>query len=157
LSVTEPAHVFSIRPAEAADLPALQDICEEGGLYRVQTVADISVAVDAAGQPVGFIHIEAVHDDARPDANGAYVYPVAVREAWQRLGVGRALMAYARAERGALKLVACKPSQDFYPKAGFAPIGWERIAARIARDCELCAARESCAPIPFGCDARGTT
>jgi N-acetylglutamate synthase-like GNAT family acetyltransferase len=53
------------------------------------------------------------------------------------------------ADRGELKLVACKESQGFYPKAGFESVDWDVIAARIAWDCERCAAREACGPLPF--------
>jgi predicted N-acetyltransferase YhbS len=132
-------------------------ICEESGLALIEDLTDTSVAVNDKDIPVGFIHIETVTDDANPSANGAYVYPVAVFEAWRHQGVATALIRYA-AEittkvatefAGELRLVACKPSQGFYPKVGFKPVGWNLIAARIARDCDLCVAREACKPIPF--------
>jgi predicted N-acetyltransferase YhbS len=126
-------------------------ICEEGGLDVIATVADSFVAANSEDVPVGFIHIKTVTDDEDPVANGAYVYPIAEFEAWQRCGVARALIGHALEASGGdgLRLVACKPSQGFYPRVGFAPIGWERIAARIARDCDLCDLREACAPLPF--------
>jgi predicted N-acetyltransferase YhbS len=148
-----PAPLFSIRPAEKRDLAYLQMICYESGLAVIEDLTDTSVAVNDRDTPVGFIHIETVADDANPAANGAYVYPVAVFEAWRHQGVASALIRHAAetmAEAtGELKLVACKPSQGFYPKAGFKPVSWNLIAARIARDCDLCVAREACAPIPF--------
>jgi predicted N-acetyltransferase YhbS len=130
-------------------------ICEESGLAVIETVADSSVAANDEGIPIGFIHIETVVDDVDPAANGAYVYPVAVFEAWQHRGVARALIEHALATEatavaGGLKLVACESSQGFYPRVSFEPIGWECIAARIARDCDLCDLREACAPVPFG-------
>ncbi|MDR1015153.1 MAG: GNAT family N-acetyltransferase [Coriobacteriales bacterium] len=146
---------FAIRAAEERDLPYIQLICDEGGLASLTDVADVSVAVGDEGLPVGFIHIETVTDDTRPAANGAYVYPVAVLGAWQRRGVASALVAHAFEERGGLRLVACKPSQGFYPKVGFEPVPWERIAVRIARDCELCVAREACGPVPFALSGAG--
>jgi predicted N-acetyltransferase YhbS len=124
-------------------------ICHEGGLARIEDFADTSVAVNDRDIPVGFIHIETVTDDTNPAANGAYVYPVAVFEAWRHQGVATALIEHEAKTAGKLRLVACKPSQGFYPKVGFKPIGWNLIAARIAHDCDLCVAREACKPIPF--------
>jgi predicted N-acetyltransferase YhbS len=145
------APLFTIRVAEERDLVYLQMICEEGGLAVTETVADSLVAVNDEDVPVGFIHIETVSDDANPAANGAYVYPVAVFEGWQHCGVARALIerVLEAAPADGLRLVACSPSRGFYPKVGFEPVGWERIAARIARDCELCAIRDACTPLPF--------
>jgi GNAT superfamily N-acetyltransferase len=143
------APLFTIRPAEERDLVYLQMICEEGGLAPIEAVADATVAANDEDIPVGFIHIETVTDDADPAANGAYVYPIAVFEAWQRYGVATALIRHAAQAAGDLRLVACTPSQGFYPKVGFEPIGWEHIAARIERDCELCDLRDGCDPVPF--------
>jgi N-acetylglutamate synthase-like GNAT family acetyltransferase len=142
-----------IRPAEKRDLVYLRMICAEGGLALIESFADTSVAVNDEDIPVGFIHIETITDDANPAANGVYVYPVAVFEAWRHRGVARALVEHAARDAavtsGELKLVACKPSRGFYPKVGFEPVGWDLIAARIAKDCELCADRKACAPVPF--------
>jgi predicted N-acetyltransferase YhbS len=124
-------------------------ICEEGGLALIESVAHTTVAVNDADEPVGFIRIETVSDAKNPAASGAYVYPVAVFESWRCHGVATALIQHEAAVRGELRLVACKSSQGFYPKAGCVPIDWDLIAARIARDCELCADCETCGPIPF--------
>jgi N-acetylglutamate synthase-like GNAT family acetyltransferase len=141
--------LFTIRTAEERDLGYLQMICDEGGLATIEDFADISVAVNAEDIPVGFIHIETVTDDENPVANGSYVYPVAVFEAWRHQGIATALIEHAAKTTGELKLVACRASRGFYPKAGFVTVDWNRIAARIARDCDLCAEREECAPVPF--------
>jgi N-acetylglutamate synthase-like GNAT family acetyltransferase len=140
---------FSLRVAEERDLVHLREICEEHGLGSIESIADTTVAVGDDGIPVGFIHIEVVNDDPHSWANGAYVYPVAVFEAWQHRGVATALVQRELANRKELRLVACKPSQGFYPKAGFKPVDWNFVAARIARDCDCCAARKACKPIPF--------
>jgi len=141
--------LFTIRTAKLQDLPHLQMICQQHGLGTIATVKDCSVAVNHKDIPVGFIHIEHVKDDDNPLANGAYVYPVAVYTSWQNLGVARALITHELAGAAELKLVACKPSQGFYPKVGFTPVSWDLIATRIAHDCDLCALRTECAPIPF--------
>jgi predicted N-acetyltransferase YhbS len=143
------ASAFSIRPAEERDFVSLRMICDEGGLAPIEDLTDTSVAVDDEDVPVGFIHIETVTDDTNSAANGSYVYPVAVFEAWRHRGVATALIEHEAKGTGELRLVACKPSQGFYPKVGFKTVGWNLIAARIARDCDLCVAREACAPIPF--------
>ena len=140
---------FTIRPAQERDLVYLQMICAEQGLGIIETTDNSTVAVNNEDVVVGFIHIETVDDDANPQANGAYVYPVAVFQAWQHHGVASALIKYEQQRVGELRLVACTSSQGFYPKVGFEPIGWESIAARIAQDCELCSQRDTCHPTPF--------
>jgi N-acetylglutamate synthase-like GNAT family acetyltransferase len=145
--VSEP--LFTIRLAEERDIDYLRMICDESGLGFIETVSGSMVAVNDEDLPVGFIHIETIGDDANPAANGAYVYPVAVFEAWQHHGVATALVEHALEASGELRLVACKPSQGFYPQVGFEKVDWDIIARHIARDCDRCVARESCAPIPF--------
>jgi GNAT superfamily N-acetyltransferase len=149
-----PSPLFTIRAAEKRDLVYIQMICEEGGLVLIESIAELTVAVNEEDLPVGFIHIERVVDDANPAANGAYVYPIAVFEAWQRQGVATALIRHAAQVAGDLRLVACAPARDFYPRVGFEPLDWEHVAARIARDCELCSLRAPCAPTPFILRAR---
>jgi N-acetylglutamate synthase-like GNAT family acetyltransferase len=141
--------LFSLRAAEERDLVYLNLICAEHGLGLVESVAETNVAVNDEDIPVGFIHIEIVNDDPHSWANGAYVYPVAVFEAWQHHGVAAALVEHELALRGELRLVACKESQGFYPKAGFEPLDWNFIAERIAKDCEFCGDHATCGPIPF--------
>ena len=126
----------------------MQMICEEQGLGIIETADSSTVAVNEEDLPIGFIHIETV-DDENSTANGAYVYPVAVFGSWQCQGVATALIRHELKKAGELKLVACKPSQGFYPRIGFEIVAWERIAQRIARDCERCAIRDECNPVPF--------
>ena len=140
--------LFTIRPAKGRDLFYMQKICEEQGLGVIETVESSSVAVNHEDLPVGFIHIEIV-DDEDVDTNAAYVYPVAVFGSWQHHGVARALIKNELEKVGELRLVACNSSQGFYPKVGFEPIAWERIATRIARDCDNCSVQDECDPIPF--------
>ena len=146
VSMTE---LFTIRQAEERDLFYIQIICREQGLGIIDSITDISVAVNNQDLPVGFIHIETVDDDKDPGANGVYVYPVAVYGSWQHHGVATALVRHELSKTGELRLVACKSSQGFYPKVGFEPVSWELIAARIAHDCDVCGALDDCDPIPF--------
>jgi GNAT superfamily N-acetyltransferase len=140
---------FTLRAAEERDLPFLQAICEESGLGCIEDVADCTVAVSADDEPVGFIHIEHVADAKKPAGDGAWVYPVAVFEAWQHRGVATALIEHELVRAGELRLVACRPSRGFYPKAGFRPLAWSRVATRISDDCKRCVARKACDPVPY--------
>jgi GNAT superfamily N-acetyltransferase len=106
-----------------------------------------TVAVNYAGETVGFIRVLEVHEGGPGD--GAYVYPVIVFKSWQGHGVGRALIEYELARHGALKLVACRASRGFYPRAGFVPLDWGEVASVIAHDCELCPLLPTCDPLPF--------
>jgi GNAT superfamily N-acetyltransferase len=139
---------FILRAAKPQDLPFLQAICEESGLGLIEDVADCTVAVDEGDEPVGFIHIEHIVDETKPAGDGAWVYPVAVRASWQHRGVATALIEHELARTGELRLVACRPSRGFYPKVGFRPLAWSRVATRIGNDCKRCAARKACNPQP---------
>ena len=141
-------NLFTMRPAEIKDLAYLQIICEEQGLGKVESIDFTTVAVNDEDLPIGFIHIEHVGNEGA-DANGAYVYPVAVLGSWQHHGVATALIRHELEKNGELKLVACRSSQGFYPRLGFEIVDWAHMAKRIARDCDSCAAREECDPIPF--------
>ena len=140
--------LFSIRPAEERDLANMQAICTEHGLGVIETIEDCTVAVNDEDLTVGFIHIKTV-DDESPDTNGAYVYPVAVFGEWQNHKVASTLIRHELDKAGELKLVACKPSQGFYPKLGFKPLAWEQIARQISHDCTVCANYEDCGPKAF--------
>ncbi|MDR3052718.1 MAG: GNAT family N-acetyltransferase [Coriobacteriales bacterium] len=140
--------LFTLRPAQQRDSKYLQAICAQTDLGSPPDFANTTVAVNAENIPVGFIRIACI-DDETTAANGAYIYPVAVFENWQRHGVGQALVAHELAQRGALKLVACKPSRGFYKKGGFAPLAWSAVARQIAHDCEICPKAADCHPQPY--------
>jgi GNAT superfamily N-acetyltransferase len=127
----------------------LQVICEEGGLARIEDCADCTVAVNKNNEPIGFIHIEYVKEVEKPEGNGAWVYPVAVCASWQHHGVATALIEHALLCEQELRLVACRSSRGFYPKVGFRPLAWSRVATRIAADCKRCPDRKTCDPQPY--------
>jgi GNAT superfamily N-acetyltransferase len=141
--------LFQIRTAEPRDLCFLQMICEESGLGMFEDVADCTVAVNADDEPIGFIHIEHIVDTEKPAGDGAWVYPVAVLESWQHQGVATALIEHEFKAHAELRLVACRPSRGFYPKVGFRPLAWSRVATLIGNDCKRCAARKACDPQPY--------
>jgi predicted N-acetyltransferase YhbS len=131
-----------------ADLPQSS---EQKRIARAKSSArsHALVAVNSDDVAVGLIRVLEVTDKENSDGSGAYVYPVVVYRTWRRYGVATALINAALKQFGELKLVACNPSQGFYPKAGFEPLEWNRIAAQIARDCELCPDCATCEPKPF--------
>lgn len=145
----QPEGFFSIRSARDSDLPIIQLMCKQAGMPFSEDFQFGTVAVNSEDQPVGFIRIMEVTQDANPRGMGAYVYPVVVFENWRHHGVARALVDYELQRYKVLKLVACSPSRGFYQRSGFETEAWGNIAAVIARDCELCADRSCCEPQPF--------
>ncbi|MDR3137159.1 MAG: GNAT family N-acetyltransferase [Coriobacteriales bacterium] len=150
------AALFTVRKAQASDLPHLQLLLrleQMPVLSDTQLLASI-VAVNSEDQPVGAVRIVDVRDTVNPQASASYVYPVVVFREWRGFGVGRVLLAAALREHGELRLVACRESRDFYPRCGFEPIAWDKIAGTIAHDCEACPQLASCAPQPFAARLR---
>jgi predicted N-acetyltransferase YhbS len=142
---------YTIRAFRDVDLPYLNLLLQQEGMALLQAddLCQSFVAVNSAGEPVGFIRILKVDDAVNPAASSAYVYPVAVFSHWRGHGVGRALVQQALRKYGELRLVACRDSRDFYPKCGFESVGWEQIAGLITRDCELCPDLKTCDPQPY--------
>lgn len=138
----------NIRKAKSSDLPQVQALFAEDGMGKPTLACCLQgyAAYNERGELVGFIRILKVQDTQNPQGDGCYVYPVIVYKSWQGYGVGSALINYAHKKFGELKLVACKASQDFYPKCGFEPLAWEEVAPRIAQDCDHCADLDSCKP-----------
>ena len=143
--------VVTTRKVWESDLPALKLLYAEEGMplpAKKDLLCGIAAANDA-GELVGFIRILTIDDDLSAEANGNYVYPIIVFKSWQGCGVGRALMQAAHEKCGELKLVACKSSQEFYPKCGLVPLDWDEVAQVIAFDCECCPDKPTCYPKPF--------
>lgn len=141
----------NIRPAGEHDLSCLHGLFAEDGmtLPEREELLEGFVATNDADEPVGFIRILQVEDPQNSQGNGHYVYPIIVFKSWQGYGVGSALIQFAHQRFGALKLVACKASREFYPTCSFEPVGWQEIAPRIAKDCDLCPDLVDCSPQPF--------
>lgn len=139
------------RKTWVSDLPALKMLFAEDAmpLPSKEDLLRGIAAVNESGELVGFIRILQINDDKNPEANGNYVYPVIVFKSWQGHGVGRVLIEAAHKHYGALKLVACKASRDFYPKCGFEPLEWKEVAEVIAYDCECCPDQPTCFPQPY--------
>ncbi|MDR2672158.1 MAG: GNAT family N-acetyltransferase [Coriobacteriales bacterium] len=145
------ATLFTIRSAHKRDLPWLHLLFEQDGMPHPpeSDLLNGRVAVNDVDEPVGFIRVLELGDETNPQASGAYVYPVIVFEQWRKHGVGKALIKQALLDFGELRLVACRDSRGFYPRCGFVPLEWEKIAGPIARDCELCPDLATCDPQPF--------
>ncbi len=143
--------LITTRKVWASDLPYLKLLFAEDAM-PLPPKKDLMrgiVAVNASGEPVGFIRIALVRDKRNPEGRGNYVYPIIVFRNWQGYGVGRILIKEAYRQYGELRLVACRASRDFYPKCGFEPLPWEEVAERIASDCESCPDLNTCEPQAF--------
>ena len=138
------SELFTIRDAREADMPLLDAYAADAGMDAMPGPERIRVAVDAADTPVGFCRLQ-------DDAEGiAYVNPIVVYGPWRGYGVGRALIEDAHAEAGELRLIARGESAGFYRKLGFSDMPWG-IAdlAAASEDCDRCAWRNECHPVPM--------
>ena len=135
---------FTIRDAREEDLALIDMYAGWAGMDAMPGIERIRVAVNAQDQPIGFCRLQ-------DDAEGiAYVNPIVVYEPWRMHGVGRALIEDARAIAGELRLIARGESAGFYRTLGFENMPWE-IAdlAAASEDCENCAYRAECHPVPM--------
>lgn len=138
------ADLFSIRDCREADMPLVDAYAAAEGMDSIPGPENVRVAVDADDVVVGFCRLHA-------DANGiAYVNPIVTYAAWRGYGVGRELIADARARVGELRLISRGTSEGFYRKLGFVDMGWDEVDLEAAsEDCDNCPYREDCGPIPM--------
>ena len=134
---------FALPPAQEAARAALALMCGMEGMDTFDELDDVTVAVNDAGEPVGFIRIVV-------GSNGvAYVNPVVVYPTWRGLGVGRALTDAVQERYGELRLVSRGAARPFYERMGFTACGWDMIVPGVSEDCDHCSWREECAPQPM--------
>lgn len=134
--------LFSLRPAAERDKEAVRALMEWGGMGLANDWMNAVVAVDATDDVVGYLRVQQT-------SKGPHVAPVAVCEAWQGRGVGRALMTDAAARHGRLKLVSRGDAAGFYRSVGCVEIPFEEISGDLEEDCEHCADRAECQPVAF--------
>ncbi len=140
------ADLFRLRPAQDDDLVYLQSYCYAEGMDNIPGCEGVQVAVNDDDIPVGFIRLV-------QGTNGfTHVNPVVVYGPWRGYGVGRALVEWARAERGPLRLVARGGSVAFYHALGFEPCAWEAIDTTVTENCDGCGLIEECQPLPMAWD-----
>lgn len=139
--MTEP--LFTTRPARQEDRPYLDSYCYSEGMDNLPNLDNVTVAVNSADEPVGFIRIAI-------GSNGiAHVNPVVVHKSWRGYHVGEALMAEQQELYGELRLVARGSSKGFYERLGFKPCPWEEVDLSVTEDCDVCTLVEECQPCPM--------
>jgi GNAT superfamily N-acetyltransferase len=143
--------LFTLRSAREGDYPSIEGMAAAEGMEGIPSVDNVTVAVNAADEVVGFIRLEF-------DAGAWHVNPVVTYPTWRGHGVGRALVEDAAARVGDLVLVARGYSVPFYEKLGFANTGWDSIGPIVSTECDTCPIREECAPQPMrrAAEARGS-
>ena len=138
------ADLFTLRPAREEDTDTINAYASWEGMDNMPSMENITVAQSAAGNIVGFLRV--AHG-----ANGvAHVNPVVTVSTWRGYGVGRALMDDALQRFGELRLVARGESVGFYEALGYAPLTWDDVDKAVVDDCDHCAMRAECGPVPMG-------
>lgn len=135
--------LFTLRDARAADKPTLDAYCIAEGMDVLPSVDLVRVAVNADDEIVGFIRI------ALSEEGVAFVNPVITYDTWRGYGVGRALMDDALDLFGELRLVSRGTSIAFYEALGYERIPWDAVEMTLVEDCDGCAIREECGPVPM--------
>lgn len=132
---------LSIREAEAGDADIIARLVDEAGMGTLTPRGTSHVAL-SKGCVVGFIRIV--------EAEGAqYVSPIVVDARTRKLGVGRALMEYARERYGTLLFVARGNAVPFYMALGCKPVARECISPDLGEDCDACSDFATCCPVPM--------
>lgn len=135
--------LFSLRPAEERDRAYIDSYTYAEGMDYLPSLEGVTVAVNDADEPVGFIRIA-------QGANGfAHVNPVVVHESWRGHAVGRSLVNDAQRTFGELRLVARGASKLFYDALGFACCEWDEVDVSVTEDCSGCPMRDECSPQPM--------
>lgn len=134
---------FTLRSAKESDILFLNAFNFAEGMDALDNIDDVTVAVDADDDPIGFVRI-AIGSSGR-----AYVNPIVVNPNWRGTGVGRALMDAALVEHGELRLVSRGSSVGFYEALGYVPCAWDEIDKGVSEDCANCSWRDECKPLPM--------
>ncbi len=135
--------LFTLREAREDDRAYLDGFTRAEGMDVLPTLDQVTVAVNAADEPVGFIRIVL-------DSQGvAHVNPVVVHSSWQRRGVGRALVNQAQRAYGEIRLVSRGSSRAFYDALGFECCDWSLIEEGVSEDCAHCGDIDECKPQPM--------
>lgn len=137
---------FTLREPRRSDLPHIRLLLSQEHMPVPAAYLDGTVAVNEDDVVVGYIRILKVTAD---EGEGSYIAPVVVFDTWRGYGVGKALVEYELNRNKELKLVACKPSREFYRHLDFEEIGWDHIASEVENDCTVCPEKDRCGPVPF--------
>lgn len=134
---------YLIRDCTEADMDLIRYLFSVEGFSDLQSPDGIRVAVTPDNTMYGACRLEEGSD-------GSWnVRPVVVFDVVQGKGVGAALLKDALRIRPDLRLVARGEIEGFYLKCGFERCGWDDIAPEYRAECEACADKAACAPLPF--------
>lgn len=133
--------ILTIREATEQDAGTIAALAEDAGMGTLSPRGTAYVAL-AEARIVGFIRI--VEADGSP-----YVSPIVVDPQARRLGVGRALMEFARERYGALMFVARGPAVPFYTALGCEQVARACISPALDEDCDTCPDFATCSPVPM--------
>lgn len=135
--------LFTLRAARESDRALLDAYTYAEGMDYLPSLERVTVAANAADEPVGFIRIAV-------DSQGvAHINPVVVYREWRGYGVGRALVEAAEATYGELRLVSRGSSKPFYDALGYECCSWELIEKGVSEDCDGCPLYDECGPQPM--------
>ena len=134
---------FTLRAAQDSDRPFLYAFCYSEGMANLDSLENVTVAVDVDDDPIGFIQI------AYGASGVAHVYPIVVNPNWRGLHVGSALIDEMHSRHGELRLVSRGSSVGFYEKLGFQECDWSLIDDDCTEGCADCSTKAECAPLPM--------
>lgn len=137
------AELFTLREARASDKALVDAYCAQEGMDSLPNLENVTVAVNADDEPVGFIRL------ARGANDVWHVNPVVVYGLWRGYGVGRTLTEDALQRTGELRMVARGSAVPFYERLGFSACAWDEVDTSVTEDCEGCTWRAECAPCPM--------
>lgn len=137
------SELFTLRPARVDDMPWLNAYCAAEGMANLDDSVDVTVAVNDADEPVGFIQI------AYGSRGVAHIYPIVVHPSWRGFDVGRTLIEDAHAHHGELRLVSRGSSIGFYERLGFVECPWDAIDNELTEGCVDCPMADECHPLPM--------
>lgn len=137
------ADLFTLRPAREGDRALIDSYAYAEGMDRLPSLDRVTVAANAADEPVGFIRISV------GESHVARVNPIVVHASWRGYGVGRALIDDAQARYGELRLVSRGASKPFYDALGFEACAWDLIEGDLIEDCDGCPLFAECGPQPM--------
>ena len=140
-----------VRGAALADVPQLEvlmapyvqsgDLLPRSNYDLCRHIKEYVVAEAATGEIIGCGSLKVYSRDL------AELAALAVREDWQRAGVGGALLAALIAEARAHRLaevLALTRKPEFFVKLGFAPAEREHFPLKVWADCVRCPRNNCC-------------
>ena len=141
----------TLRPATLADVTAMEalmapfvvtgDLLPRSNYDLCRHIKEYVVAEAPTGEVIGCGSLKVYSRDL------AELAALAVREDWQRAGVGGALLAALIAEaraHGLAEVLALTRKPTFFLKVGFAPAEREHFPLKVWADCNKCPRQTCC-------------